>query len=88
MLLGFFSLGPLEILLIFLAMLLLFGPQRIPDIARALGRASREFRKAKDDIVKSAGELADTAEKDADDKDDVGGEKEKSAGDDSGGNGK
>ncbi|MBN2640867.1 MAG: twin-arginine translocase TatA/TatE family subunit [Victivallales bacterium] len=72
MLLGFVSLGPLEILLIFLAVLLLFGPKRIPDIARALGRASREFKKAKDDIVKSAGELADTAEKDAEGKDDAG----------------
>ncbi len=37
--------GPLEIVLIVVALLLLFGARRIPDIARSLGQAMREFRK-------------------------------------------
>ena len=37
------SLGLTEILVIFVAILLLFGAKRIPEIARALGRASHEF---------------------------------------------
>jgi sec-independent protein translocase protein TatA len=37
--------GPLEILLIVIALLLLFGARRIPEIARSLGQALREFRK-------------------------------------------
>ncbi len=65
MIFGFASLGPLEIGLIFLVILLLFGAKRIPDIARALGKASREFKKAKDEIADSAKDLADTAEKKA-----------------------
>ena len=52
-----------EILVIFVAILLLFGAKRIPEIARALGRASHEFKKAKDDIINETEELRDAAEK-------------------------
>ena len=44
------SLGPTEILLIFLAILLLFGAKRIPEIARGLGKGIREFKDATNDI--------------------------------------
>lgn len=37
--------GPFEIVLIVVALLLLFGARRIPDIARSLGQALREFKK-------------------------------------------
>lgn len=40
-----------EIAIILLVLLLVFGAKRIPEIAGALGRASREFKKAKDEIV-------------------------------------
>lgn len=52
-----------EILVIFIAILLLFGAKRIPEIARALGRASHEFKKAKDDIINETEELRNAAEK-------------------------
>lgn len=41
------SLGVTEIILILVVILLLFGGKRIPEIARALGRASYEYKKAK-----------------------------------------
>lgn len=41
------SLGITEILLILVVIILLFGGKRIPEIARALGRASYEYKKAK-----------------------------------------
>jgi len=44
------SVGPLELLLIFLAVLLLFGAKRIPEIARGLGKGIREFKDATSDI--------------------------------------
>ena len=59
------SLGLTEILVIFVAILLLFGAKRIPEIARALGRASHEFKKAKDEIINEPEELKDAAEKKA-----------------------
>jgi TatA/E family protein of Tat protein translocase len=46
----FGSLGVPEILLIFVVVLIVFGPRRIPEIGRMLGKALGEFRKATDDI--------------------------------------
>jgi TatA/E family protein of Tat protein translocase len=39
------SLGPAEILVIFVIALLVFGPQRLPEIGRQVGRGVREVRK-------------------------------------------
>jgi sec-independent protein translocase protein TatA len=35
---------------LFLVMLLIFGPSQIPKLARGLGQAMREFRKAQREI--------------------------------------
>jgi sec-independent protein translocase protein TatA len=43
--LGMGSLGWPEILLIVAVVLLLFGAKRLPEMARSLGRSSREFKK-------------------------------------------
>jgi sec-independent protein translocase protein TatA len=40
------SIGPWEIALVFLVLLLLFGAKRLPDIARGLGKGIREFKGA------------------------------------------
>ncbi|WP_419165084.1 Sec-independent protein translocase subunit TatA/TatB [Candidatus Palauibacter sp.] len=39
-----FGLSPWELLLIFLAILLLFGAKRLPEIGSSLGRGIREFK--------------------------------------------
>lgn len=57
------SLGITEILLILVVIVLLFGGKRIPEIARALGRASYEYKKAKNIIKDEAKELKDAIEK-------------------------
>ena len=46
-----FALGYGEILVILLILLLVFGAKRIPELARSLGRASREFKEAKDGVI-------------------------------------
>ena len=46
----FGPLGVPELLLIFAVILIVFGPRRIPEIARTLGKAMGEFRKATDDM--------------------------------------
>ena len=45
------SLGWPEIVLILLVVLLLFGANRIPEIARSLGKATREFKRARDEFA-------------------------------------
>ncbi|UCD16434.1 MAG: twin-arginine translocase TatA/TatE family subunit [Candidatus Zixiibacteriota bacterium] len=47
-----FGLGPWEIALIFLVILLLFGAKRLPEIAQGLGKGIRDFKSAVKDTQK------------------------------------
>jgi|GEM_PF-166863 len=42
--------GTWELIVIFLAVLLLFGGKKIPEIARGLGKGIREFKRAASDV--------------------------------------
>lgn len=42
--------GPLEIALIVVAIIVLFGATKIPELARSLGKATGEFKKGKQEI--------------------------------------
>ena len=44
------SIGPMEILIIFLLILLLFGAKRIPEMAQGMGKGIKEFKKAMKDV--------------------------------------
>jgi len=39
------SIGPLEILFVGIIALIVFGPQRLPEIARTIGQTLAEFRR-------------------------------------------
>jgi sec-independent protein translocase protein TatA len=41
--------GP-DLIVILLIVLVLFGAKRLPDLARGMGQAMKEFQKAKDDL--------------------------------------
>ena len=45
-----FNLGPEEIVLILVIALIVFGPKRLPEIGRTVGRSLREFRRASEEI--------------------------------------
>lgn len=57
------SLGFWEIFLIVVVIIVLFGPKRIPELAKALGRANYEFKKAKTELESESKGLIETAEK-------------------------
>ena len=57
--------GYTELILTFLIFFLLFGAKRIPELAKALGKASHEFKKAKDGLVSETEEMMHAAEKNA-----------------------
>jgi sec-independent protein translocase protein TatA len=51
--------GPLEIVIILVIVLIIFGPKRLPDLGRSLGHGMREFKdsvtgKDKDELPPSS----------------------------------
>lgn len=42
----FSSIGPLEIVLIIVVLLVIFGPKRLPSLGRSLGSGMREFKES------------------------------------------
>ena len=38
------NIGPLEIVIVLVIVLVIFGPKRLPDLGRSLGRGMREFK--------------------------------------------
>ncbi|MBN2467289.1 MAG: twin-arginine translocase subunit TatB [Deltaproteobacteria bacterium] len=45
-----FNIGPFELIMIFVVALIVIGPKKLPGVARALGRAVGEFKKATDEL--------------------------------------
>jgi sec-independent protein translocase protein TatA len=43
--------GPLEIAFVAVFALIVFGPKRLPGLARSVGAAMREFKKATQDLT-------------------------------------
>jgi TatA/E family protein of Tat protein translocase len=48
-----FGIGPLELVVILVVALLVFGPKRVPELARSIGRGLAEFRRASNDLRES-----------------------------------
>ncbi len=46
----FGNIGPMELLLIFVLALLVFGPKKLPEIGRSVGKALREFKRTSEEI--------------------------------------
>jgi sec-independent protein translocase protein TatA len=53
------NIGPLEIVIILIIALIVFGPKRLPELGRSMGRGMREFKNSL------------TSDKDDDDDDEV-----------------
>ena len=45
-----FNIGPQEMFILFLIIILLFGAKRIPEIGRSIGRGIQEFKKGMRDV--------------------------------------
>jgi len=53
-----FNIGPTEILLLIVIALILFGPKKLPELAKAAGEAVRIFREESQKITSSVEEAA------------------------------
>lgn len=40
------NIGPMEIIVVLIITLLIFGPKRLPDLGRSLGNGMREFKES------------------------------------------
>ena len=61
---AFFNLGPWEILLVLIVVLVLFGAKRLPELARGLGLGINEFRDAVDSSKKEIMDVIDSDKED------------------------
>jgi len=62
----FFGISPGELFIILLIVLLLFGPRKIPEIAKTLGRGYNELKKAQRDLNSEIENYTGDIEKEAD----------------------
>ena len=73
----FGRIGPMELILILVIALIIFGPKKLPEIGKAIGDAFKAFKKTQEDVTKEAdkivsdasaksGEPKEVAQKDAD----------------------
>ncbi|MCY4554300.1 MAG: TatA/E family twin arginine-targeting protein translocase [Candidatus Poribacteria bacterium] len=55
------GIGGIEIFIILVVALVIFGPQKLPEMGRSLGKAIREFKSAgtelQDELTKAADEI-------------------------------
>ncbi|MBE0448108.1 MAG: twin-arginine translocase TatA/TatE family subunit [Actinobacteria bacterium] len=69
----FLGLGPQELIVVLAIALIIFGPKRLPEIARSLGKAIGEVKKASQgiqaavekDLIEPIGTLGEKSEKDS-----------------------
>jgi sec-independent protein translocase protein TatA len=55
-----FGLGTQELLIILVIVLVLFGANRLPDLARSLGSSVKEFKKGVNEVTKTDDPTATT----------------------------
>lgn len=58
-----FGLGGQELILILLIILLLFGAQKLPELAKGLGKGIKEFKKAQSEIEEEFNKVVDEPSK-------------------------
>jgi sec-independent protein translocase protein TatA len=57
-----FGIGLQEMIIILVVVLIVFGPKRLPDLAKSLGKGIAEFKKASDEVRKGIEEAVQEEE--------------------------
>ena len=56
----FGRIGPMELILILVIALVIFGPKKLPEIGKAIGTAIKEFKKHTNSVTESFNEAVNT----------------------------
>ena len=56
------NIGPMELIIILVVILLLFGAKRLPELARGLGKSMSEFKKATQEVQDDFRDAMDSAD--------------------------
>tara|TARA_B100001964_G_scaffold129125_1_gene142822 strand:+ start:4692 stop:4895 length:204 start_codon:yes stop_codon:yes gene_type:complete len=56
--------GYVEILIVLVVVLLIFGPKKIPELFRSMGKASKEFKAGADEVKREIDDAASALEDD------------------------
>jgi sec-independent protein translocase protein TatA len=67
-----FNIGPLQLVLILLILLVIFGAKRLPEIGRSLGSSAREFKDGITGDDKASEPPSDSAKAEVDRVDEIG----------------
>jgi len=62
----FGSIGMPELILIFVVALLVFGPKKLPELGKSLGRGLAEFKRASEDLKKTIEDEIEQGKQEAD----------------------
>ena len=59
------NIGVPELIVIFVVALLVFGPRKLPEIGKSLGKALKEFQRARNELISTVEEEVRKIESDA-----------------------
>ena len=64
----FFGIGTPELILILLIFFIFFGPSKLPEIARTIGKVMREFKKASAEMNRNLQDMSEEIKNETDEK--------------------
>lgn len=60
--------GPTELIIVLVVIIILFGPKKLPDLSRAIGKSIGEFKRGRREVEDELSKLSEETEEKSDSK--------------------